>query len=36
MTVPIWRNPEVTGWGRLPMHALTHADRLSSGVPDRP
>ena len=28
MTVPIWRNPEVTGWGRLPMHALTHSDRL--------
>jgi len=28
MTAPVWRQPEVTGWGRLPMHALTHPDRL--------
>jgi len=27
MTVPVWRQPEVTGWGRLPMHALDHLDR---------
>ena len=23
-----WKAPEVTGWGRVPMHALTHRDRL--------
>jgi beta-galactosidase len=28
MSAPLWRAPEVTGWGRLPMHALTHPDRL--------
>ena len=28
MTAAVWRQPEVSGWGRLPMHALTHPDRL--------
>ena len=28
MTTPVWRQPETTGWGRLPMHALEHPDRL--------
>ena len=28
MTVPVWRQPEVTGWGRLAMHAVNHPDRL--------
>ena len=28
MTTPVWRQPETTGWGRLPIHALEHPDRL--------
>ena len=24
----VWRQPEVSGWGRLPMHALEHPERL--------
>ena len=24
----MWQQPEVSGWGRLPMHALDHRDRL--------
>src|SRR6185369_6281716 len=26
--VRIWTAPEVTGWGRLPMHAVPHPDRV--------
>jgi beta-galactosidase len=26
--VAVWRQPEVSGWGRLPMHALEHPERL--------
>jgi len=28
MSVPVWQQPEVSGWGRLPMHALEHPERL--------
>ena len=29
MTTPVWQQSEITGWGRLPMHALSHPDRLA-------
>ncbi|HEV7961848.1 MAG TPA: glycoside hydrolase family 2 TIM barrel-domain containing protein, partial [Actinoplanes sp.] len=35
MTVPVWQQPEVTGWGRLPMHALAHPERLALDGPWR-
>ncbi|WP_030440477.1 glycoside hydrolase family 2 TIM barrel-domain containing protein [Actinoplanes subtropicus] len=28
MTVAVWREPAVSGWGRLPMHALDHPERF--------
>jgi beta-galactosidase len=31
--VKIWQTPEVSGWGRLPMHAVPHPERLSLDGP---